>query len=373
MFILSFFLFLSRRWYIFWIISFFTSYFAINLLKYAIRKDKETMYIFFKTFIIFSLICALILSAILLPQILHILNYNYSSNYSYYLSGGFFGEFIAQFKQLGILLTSLIFSGFILGLINKKTRSFALIMFSSFILTIFTFTHIQNMSYHHMLILFPFYSSSIIFIFINIIESRKKYIAIFISILIISNSFISYNLPETENIRFFSNLKLKTPERKDLDMILEIDKWIISITQEKNNVYIIPHGSLYNPDVFRNADQENMQLLRKIIPFGSAVLGLHEFPRQLLTSQFVVTITPFKDETCGISLASKYNDAFLSLVNEHIFEMIQSFHLQDNYTLLVYKRIKPLNIHEVEFYELYFKDEIEQFPELFIPILNEFK
>ena len=129
---------------------------------------------------------------------------------------------------------------------------------------------------------------------------------------------------------------------------------------------MIPHGDLYNPDVFRDLAMPNWDVY-DLVPYGSAILGVHSFPMGLLTAKYVLTCDPFS----GIGMAHRYNSAFLSEIPQKHFEEVERFDMGNGYVFTAYQRISPTDREEILFYEEYFTKENEKFPEMFSGVLND--
>ena len=164
----------------------------------------------------------------------------------------------------------------------------------------------------------------------------------------------------------YSNSALIPPQRTDIPQIRAINHWILEHCSKDESAYIIPHGYPYNPDVFRGCDYPDFSV-SKHVPYGSAVLGTHYFPEDLLLAKYVLTCEPF----CNLSLAEKYNAAFLSEIPQKHFTKVAQFGMGNGYIFYVYERILPMDREEIQFYQDCFAQESEQFPELFSVVWDE--
>lgn len=357
----------SRRWYLFWLVAYLGCY-GFSLIYRAIRNQQ---WVTLKRMILYCIIAGGFVVGSLFPMILRVFRNDYARSYSYYNAGGFPAELKGQAMYLGYGLVLLLGIGLVIGIVQKKTRNLALLAGANILFTILIFTRIQNMGLHHMLILVPAY----LLLFLNllswIVSLQNK--ALFQITACAAIGFSSLNTivcaasnPDVKMPAIFSNVPLILPKREDLKQIQDVNRWIVAHTADPDYVYMIPHGDLYNPDVFRNISMPNWDVYN-LLPYGSAILGVHSFPEGLFTAKYVITCNPF----CGIGISPKYNSAFLSEIPQTHFTQVEQFDMGNGYVFTIYQRITPTDREEIQFYEQYFAEENKQFPELFSDVWND--
>ncbi|MEN6636974.1 MAG: hypothetical protein ABFC56_14055 [Clostridiaceae bacterium] len=356
----------SRRWYQFWLVGYYACYAVYVLLK-AVRGKT---WINLKRAILFALSAGVILCVVFLPMILVLRKANYAASYSAYNVGGFFGELTSQANYLGIGLLILVFAGLVYGIIRRRSRQLTLFAVLDLLLTIFLFTRIQNMGYHHTLILVPAYLLLMLICLAGICEMESKWMLALSSVVVLGFSAVNASVCATSSTErlptVFSNAALIPPQRTDIKQIRAINQWLLEHCTKSDPAYMIPHGYPYNPDVFRSCDYPDASV-SQVLPYGSAVLGTHYFPDGLLLSKYVLTCEPF----CDLSLAGKYNSTFLSEIPQKHFTEITHFDMGNGYVFFVYERIKPTDREEILFYEDCFSEENKLFPELFSGVWDE--
>lgn len=174
----------TRRWYIFWLIGFIPSFFVIALAAYFVQKTpniKRIIVNMVKTCFVVMLFVVFLLA----PFIYHtLIDRNYSEEYSAYYLGGFSYEIFNQCGYLGVLMIILVVAGLIYGLYKKELRIIALVTVSSFLLSIWSFTLIQNMGKHQSLCLIPYYLTCLILLYLLVDRIKVKPIR-FISVAIV--------------------------------------------------------------------------------------------------------------------------------------------------------------------------------------------
>jgi hypothetical protein len=357
----------ARRWYIFWVIAYYACY-AASVVVRALREKRRDQ---LKHLLTFALFAGGAVCVILFPMIYSIMRANYAVSYSFYNEGGFPVELIRQARFLGIGLLILLFAGVLIGVIRRKTRALTLFALADVLLTIFLFTRIQNMGFHHTLILVPAYLLFMLLCLAGISRLQKRAVfctsaAVMLGFTLI-NTAVCTQTSAAKPFGLFSYTPLKLPERDDIDEIRSVNNWIIEHCTGVGDdcAYLIAHGYPYNPDIFRYCDMPDTSVCERL-PYGSAVLGTHLFPVELLHSKYVLTCDPF----CNTSIAKKYNSAFLSAIPQSHFTKAATFDMGNGYVVTVYERIEPTDRDEIIFYRDYFAAEDAQFPNLFSGVLD---
>ena len=356
----------SRRWYQFWLVAYYACY-AIYVL---IRSIRGKVWANIKRAALFALASAIILGIVFLPMIVTFFRTNYAVSYSVYNAGGFPAELKGQARFLGLGVLSLAFIGFVYGIIQKQLRMVTLFALADGLLIIFLFTRIQNMGYHHTLILVPVYLMLMIICLFGACQLEKKWLLALSSVFVLGFGMMNTCIcafSSTDNLpRVFSNVALIPPKRTDIPQIRKVNRWLVEHCIQDESAYMIPHGEPYNPDVFRGCDYPDSSVSH-VLPYGSAVLGTHYFPEDLLLAKYVLTCEPF----CNLSIAEKYNSAFLSEIPQKHFAEVTRFDMGNGYVFIAYERVKPTDREEILFYKDYFSQEDKLFPKMFSGVLDE--
>ena len=166
----------TRRWYLFWIVGFVPTIMVLYLAFAAIRDRSRLKPLFFselKTGLLVIGFAAVVLA----PFLYHnLIARDYAEEYSQWYYGGFPYEINHQIFLLGWLFIGLIAFGIIYGLVNKKLRIITITAVFGFLISLLAFTRIQNMGYHHCLLLFGFYILPLYNCLIFIINCKNKVI-----------------------------------------------------------------------------------------------------------------------------------------------------------------------------------------------------
>lgn len=364
--LITFMLTIARRWYIYWILTYFICY-VLKILIYNI-KNKKDLKVIFKNIILYGIVVAIFFGVTLFPMIKNILFGSIGDYSAFYLTGGFPSEINSQISHLGYITIILMLIGIIYGIKEKQLRSITILSVIQYILTIFLFTRIQNMGKHHSLILLPMYLYWLYLCILLIINKNEKlqlrYILIIISILTIN---FVYGICENGTENLFTKVPLVVSKEQNYNEFMEVATWLKENINEKETAYMISHNNLYNPDKFRNVFMPD-KTIYNYLPYGSAVIGSHYFPLGLFDAKYVLTTTPFE----SISMEYKYNDVFNQLVEQQKFILIEEFNMNNGYHILVYERIEKVDEQEKNMYLEALEEESKLYPELYQNVINNY-
>lgn len=363
-FLVTFMLIISRRWYLYWIISYYLCY----IIKILITNKKESLGGIIKNLLIYGLIVLSILLITLFPLIKNII-FGSISNYSeYYKSGGFIYEIKNQINYLGYLTLGICLLGIGYGLSKKEYRLITILSIIECFLIIYLFNMIQSMGLHHSLMLVPtylywLYLSIMLLLQINDISKNRICLAI-IACLIIN---FSYAICNNSTDNFFSKIPLTVPYQEDYKNLGEVASWLKENLSNENNAYMITHNNKYNPDKLRNYYLPD-QSIANYLPYGSAIIGVHKFPTELFSAKYIIITEPFE----SVSIEEKYYEVFQKLLDQGKFEIEETFDMGNGYKLLIYKRVKKTDDEEKKIYLNALKEESEKYPALYKDIIETY-
>ncbi len=364
--ILTFMLLICRRWYIYWIFSYYVCYF----LKLIIinRSDIRKLKLVIKNWFIFVIGAGVFFLITLLPMIKNIIFSDFGVSYKFYSAGGFGMELLNQIKHLGYIIFIFMLIGVGYGLIKSKYRLVTILNVIGYILMLFLFTRVQNMGLHHSLILLPVYLYFICLLVQLILLNDKLKSAIFGIVFVgcfLLNFLFGYYLVNDK--MFFTDVPLRVENDKDYLQIEAVASWLKHNLSKENSAYMITHNNMYNPDKFRNFYMPDTTISSNI-PYGSSILGVHKFPIELFKSRYVITSTPF----VNTSVEEKYDFVLRKLVEMNKFELKKDFDMKNGYHILIYERIESFDREEAEIYLNVLKKESEMYPDLYQNVINEY-
>ena len=155
--------------------------------------------------------------------------------------------------------------------------------------------------------------------------------------------------------------------RSDLAQVAAVNDWLQQNCSGANSAYMICHGVVYSPDVFRVSALPD-ESIREILPYGACNPGNDAFPKELLTAQVVLTCTPFDPN----NHTEKLNAAFLENQEKYApFEVGAEFDMGNGYTITAYRRVKAPTAAELDTYRAYLAEENERFPYNFSAVWDE--
>lgn len=346
----------TRRCYLFTAAAFYLLYGVWVLL----RRERGSIVRLLR-FAGLSIVCV---GGPLLPMFYRIVRQDYASRYATYQTGGFLGELAHQQMYLGWGMTALLLVGVVYGLCRKNTRPAALLALLGAPLTLFLVTRVQNMDDHQSLAVLPFYLLGFWLAALALCQLRpawlRRALGGALALFTVLNfgfcaQFLPMLLPENLNSGLFFYVD---DERDDLEQVAAVNAWLRENCPGENTAYMICHGVLYSPDVFRAAALPD-ESIRDILPYGACNPGNDPFPRGLLFAPVVLTCDPFDPNNHTETM----NEAFLE--NQRLyepFEVAATFEMGDGVTMTAYRRLKSATVAELDTYRRLLAEEDEQFP-----------
>ena len=151
--------------------------------------------------------------------------------------------------------------------------------------------------------------------------------------------------------------------REDYEDISEVYGFIQEqVVNQEERMYIIPHGSVYNPDTFRNI--EAPETLAAYIPYGSAVSGVHYFPEDFCTAKYVMIYDPLDDLTSEQdSIVKTLNQSLQCLTERGKFVLARQFEFQNGTKFYCYERVEPVDNEEIDYLEQQFAALSDRYPD----------
>ena len=351
---------LTRRSYMFTVVAFFLLYGIWVLARAACTKQGGAAMRFVK-FAAASLFCV---GVPLLPMFWRIVRADYSDRYATYQTGGFLAELANQRVYLGWLVFAIMLIGILYGLYKKQTRSLAVLSAVGAVLTVLLVTRVQNMDDHQSLAVAPFYLLGCFLCALLVSELPwvwpRRAAAAVLGVLCGLNfgacsQLLPVILPNAVNSGLY--FYVDSP-RSDLAQVAAVNDWLRQNCSGANSAYMICHGVVYSPDVFRVSALPD-ETIREILPYGACNPGNDAFPKELLTAQVVLTCTPFDPN----NHTEKLNAAFLENQEKYApFEVGAEFDMGNGYTITAYRRIKAPTVAELDTYRSWLAEEDARFP-----------
>lgn len=377
----------TRRWYLYFIFGYYFSYamlIFINSILNIKMGNKKQGYVQIKNLCVFGAISALLMVAVFFKMIKHILLYSYADRYAYYQLGGFPMECFNQILAVGIFGIIMII-GAVFALKTKKGKGIVSIALLGWFISVFSFTKIQTMGFHHHLMLLPYYYILLVTGIVAIFKVKNKKLmpigTIFCILAIVIQPFVGasrFSLLFNEktsiikklNPDAFSVVEQSFGNQADKEKVKEIAEWINGNCKDGEKTYLIPHNFRYNPDIFKNVILPDMSLYNKL-DFGFDIFGTHSFPVEMFDAKYVITATPFPNKANENGLSNKLNKAFLEISVDK-YEKVKCFDMEDGYIFYVYKRIEEADSAEILKYLDVFEEEDRKYPEMFSNVIYQY-
>ena len=340
------------------------------MLARAVRARQVQTALRFGRFAAASLVCV---GVPLLPMFWRIAKADYSDRYATYQTGGFLAELDHQRVYLGYFIGILFVIGILYALYKKQTRFLTVLSAAGSVLTVFLVTKVQNMDDHQSLAVAPFYLLGCFLCALLVSDLPwawpRRILAVSAGMLCALNfGACSQLLPVVFPSGFYSGLYFYVDSpRNDLQQVAEVNAWLRENCTGENSAYMICHGVVYSPDVFRISALPD-ESIREILPYGACNPGNDAFPKELLTAQVVLTCTPFDPN----NHTEKMNAAFLENQEKYApFELAATFDMGNGYTITAYRRVKEPTAAELDTYRAYLAEENERFPYNFSAVWDE--
>lgn len=360
---------LTRRSYMFTVVAYFLLYSVLVLGRAALQKQAGAAVRLVK-FAAVSLVCV---GVPLLPMFWRIVKADYSDRYATYQTGGFLAELNNQRVYLGWLVFAIMLAGILYGLYKSKTRALALLSAVGAVLTVLLVTRVQNMDDHQSLAVAPFYLLGCFLCALLVANlpwawPRRAVAAVLGALCALNFGACSQLLPVILPNAVNSGLYFYVDSpRADLAQIAEVNDWLRANCTGENSAYMICHGVVYSPDVFRISALPD-ESIREILPYGACNPGNDAFPKELFTAQVVLTCTPFDPN----NHTEKMNAAFFENQDKYApFEIAAEFNMGNGYTITAYRRVDAPTVEELDTYRSYLAEEDARFPYNFSAVWDE--
>lgn len=313
LFIISFLLVLLvffRRWYAYWVVSFFVTIFFHQI--YCMLKNKYFSNKQFKIVVINILIIgglsAVLLFLIATPLANRMLLTDYSDIYSAYkISSSQIEVFYKFYMYFGPLLCLLLLIAVFQLFWNKKSKEIVVFLSIQLIIVYLSFTKTQDFSVHHYYLLLPMIIIIICllfaYIFIHINNNILRFFFIFTMILLFIVNFgfvfspsFDKKLPYIRSI--FSNYRHYPIKRNDVNVVRKIYNTLANtiIKSNDNRIYVLASSSIFNDDILRNCvlNEPCPKNINDHILHTCHVDKRDGFPRHFLQAKYIVVASPIQ-------------------------------------------------------------------------------
>ncbi|RGL38361.1 hypothetical protein DXC69_07180 [Paenibacillus polymyxa] len=369
----------TRRWYGFWIVSFFGSIGIAFIFKWILEKDfrfKQLLQVILIFFII-GASSALFLVIFFNEFIQRALNNNFKNAYSAYYFGDVLSNLQNLFYHYGAFILIIALVGCIGLLFISKTRYISIFLVTNLFITYFLFTRIQSLaSQHYYLltvnVLILFISGVILILnYLSKIKYAKSVGLVILAYLVLCNFLVTFTNTNARPVTYFSSLFSdfkQTPRvRTDIPVLKQMTADLKEISSEQHKVYVLSSSGILNDDILRQIEMPDNS---NALPFMNLThhVDLRDgFPVSFFESDYVVIALPTQyhlgesgQKVVGILAEEVMNG---SLKNN--FKPLKSYTLDNNVEAIVLKKTSSITKEKVELIRSQFRKIYPDNPDLF--------
>lgn len=361
---------LTRRWYMFWILTFYAVY-VLAVLVGAVRR--KTLGSTLKHMLLFGVPSAVIIVGALLPTFKTILTTDYADVYGAYYGGGFGNNCLGQLRTQGLIWLVLCAAGLVWLLYCRSTRAQAIVAAAASLGAMVLFTRTQSLGDHQSLILAPFYLLMLFGLCAKLTQQKAKpwlrnAAAGVLAVFLVVNFGNALRLPG-KNVQTLalSSESLDLTRRTDLAQMRAVTDFALEHCTEDQTVYINMDSNGYSGTTFAYSDPAHPQLQTMIL-WESSVPSTHGFPTGIWTSEYVM-VTDRVDEG---GIVGPINAALRTQSPAAVhYEYVTEFPL-DGITLYCYRRTARPDAEEADYFKQVFAEYDARWPEIFSQRIDEY-
>lgn len=361
---------LTRRWYMFWILTFYAVY-VLAVLVGAVRR--KTLGSTLKHMLLFGVPSAVIIVGALLPTFKTILTTDYADIYGAYYGGGFGNNCLGQLRTQGLIWLVLCAAGLVWLLYCRSTRAQAIVAAAASLGAMVLFTRTQSLGDHQSLILAPFYLLMLFGLCAKLTQQKAKpwlrnAAAGVLAVFLVVNFGNALRLPgKSVQTLALSSESLDLTRRTDLAQMRAVTDFVLEHCTEDQTVYINMDSNGYSGTTFAYSDPAHPQLQTMIL-WESSVPSTHGFPTGIWTSEYVM-VTDRVDEG---GIVGPINAALRTQSPAAVhYEYVTEFPL-DGITLYCYRRTARPNAEEADYFKQVFAEYDARWPEIFSQRIDEY-
>ena len=361
---------LTRRCYMSWV----GSYFVLYGLWVLVRALRRRQWAAVKRLLAFAGLSLLTVGGALAPMFVRMAAFDYTDHYATYMAGGMLAELNNQLVLLGGGTAALLGAGVLYALLCRReaaARGLGLLAVLGTLFTVWLMTRVQNLGVHQSLGMAPYYLLALYLCALGAasvpLTAPRLAAAAAAAVFLAGNALAALRLVPDAGV--FSTCFLYEPQpRTDLAQVLAVDRWLTETCPPGGSAYMINHGLTYSPEVFRAAILPD-QTVRDLLPYGACNPGNDKFPTEVFYADIVLTCTPFDPNNHTEKIDAVFRE---NLERFGAFEEAARFDMGTGYTILAYRRTKPVTRAEVDSYRAPLAEEDAQWPYNFSAVFDDF-
>lgn len=371
-----------RRWYAYWVISFFIalalerafllfSEYGFKIKNYlpSIKNISVVGGVSIISFFIFAT-----------PIAEKMLFTNYADIYSAYKSSSSIFEAIKRvYYYFGPFLASFFLLGVIQSILNNKKRRFALFLLIQFIIIFLLFSRTQDFGCHHFYLLIP---TIVMFIACFVISGylwldkkifRLLFLGVYFIMMLINFSIVF--IPDLSDVFkktafMYSKTRHYPLTRTDMDEINTMVGILDSVTNnDEDLIYVLASSIILNDSILKHAFLLHGHALDKKILTSAHVDKRDGFPHHFLDAKYIVIADPIQyhlrpqdQRVIGLLADQIVNQKDIGLSFQ---KLPYEFYLDANVKVHIYKKVSPLKKSDLDNlskrFMMYYPDKKEIF------------
>lgn len=370
LFVATFALILTRRWYMFWVVAFYLCY-SVAVLAGASRRGAFRKVL--GNLLRFGLPSVAVIVVVLLPTFRTILTTDYADIYGAYYGGGFVENCLGQLKTQGALWLLVCLIGLAVVLRRRETRIPAVVTVLASVLAMVLFTRTQSLGDHQSLILAPAYLLGLFAAAAAVCSAGRTAVVrcgtVALSALFAVNFGNALRLPGANvSTVLLSGESLDLTRRTDLEAMAAVTDFVLENCAEDETVYINIDTDGYSGSTFAYSNPAHPQL-QSMILWENSVPSTHGFPTGIWTSRYVMVTDKLEEG----GLVGAVNVALRTQTpSSSHYTYVTEFNLQNGVVLYCYERTSAPDAAEAEYYKQVFAEYDARWPELFSQRIDEY-
>jgi hypothetical protein len=369
---------LMRRWYAYWVVSFFIALFFDGFIfRYpSYRFDIKKYMPVLRNSLLIGILSVFLLFLIAGPVVKRMMLKDYADLHSAYRD---YDSLIVPLKRIhdyfGFIPVFLFLFGALLSILNQETRRYSLFLFMQIIFIFLLFSRTQNFGPQHYYLLIPTITVFMSLIVIKILYSRPMLYKISLLVLFVFIYFINFScalIPKTyayfERFNYpFSDVRHFPLVRKDLGAINDLLITLDHLIQSKNDlIYVLSSSYTLNEEILINGSRLNHMTIRNHFLPVYHVDKRDGFPHQFYDAKYIILGEPIQYHL------NPNDQKVIGILGEQILQqkgigssyerLPYEFSLDNNVKALIYEKKFPVE-----------KTDIEDLSEVFISYYPDHK
>lgn len=373
---LLFFVLISRRWYVFWVVGAAVGLAAtvifILLQKRKWKLDKEFIRLLKWPVIngVLLLAVAISLLALLTPYVLEAYRTDYGDMYDAYRIGSKASSVNSAILYFGLSALLLSAAGYLLSFTNKKLKHMvsASVFFAvSAVTTFILFVSVQGFVAHHYYLMLPAIAYGLLVLVhsllaVNSAHSRLISLCVVIfSVILAVYAFVA-PIKYSKHLQYVAGQTWRPTVRNDIETLkLIVDD--IESADEASTIYVTSSSNILNSEILANVNQPREPRNPKILEAAS--LDKRDgFPKNFFAADYVIVTTPAQVHLpTGQMVVTVLNEAVLAGKASNL-SRVKTYTIDKNVKIFVYKRTAPYNQEFVDYMSSIFEKSYTGYPNL---------